>query len=167
MTDIEKLAIAQAVFKVVADQVSTKNPSSIRSQADNDLMDMYEKMGVKSIDLKVNGEKVGTYSVTMAKATPEKHKKSIRITDITKLDSWAESNPDEYNEWLPTAWEDFANYCFEQYGEVPDGCEVVDEVTPATKERPKGTTLRVEPQKVATALKGELPEVVAGLLEGE
>jgi hypothetical protein len=52
-------------------------------------------------------------------------------------------------------------------GELPDGCEMADVVTPAQPERVKGTTLRVDPKKVSRALGNELPTAIAGLLGGE
>lgn len=166
MESIERLAIAQAVYKAVADVVSTKNPDSLRSQADRELRDMYDSMGVKSLDLKLEGQKVGTYSVTMAKATEEKHSRFLKVTDPAKVQAWAEENETEFREWLSGAWEAFADYCFETYGEVPEGTEVVDHMIPALPEHVKGTTLRVDPAKVAKALQGQLPAYVAGLLEG-
>jgi hypothetical protein len=50
---------------------------------------------------------------------------------------------------------------------LPDGVELVEVTTPATPDgiRPNGT-LRVKPEKVAAALMGQLPSVIAGLLEG-
>lgn len=167
MTDIEKLAIAQGVYKVVAELVSTKNSNGIRGKADHQLMELYDQMGVKSMDLKVSGQKVGTYSVTMAKATPEKQSTALQVNDKAALVAWTKENSDEWNEFVDSTIEAFAQYVFEEYGEVPDGCETVTHVTPAAPEHPKGTTLRVDPQKVADALQGQLPSYVAGLLGGE
>ena len=49
---------------------------------------------------------------------------------------------------------------------MPDGCEAVTVATPAQPEHPKGTVLRVDTQKVAQALRGNLPQAVSALLEG-
>ncbi|MCI6274402.1 MAG: hypothetical protein MR874_06855 [Coriobacteriaceae bacterium] len=166
MTSMERLAVAQAVFRAVAEVVSTKNPDSLRAQADADLMGMYDSMGVKSIDLKLEGKKVGTYSVTMAKATKETHEKLLRVTEPQRVLEWAKDNETEWDEFVSLAIPRFAQYCFEEYGEVPDGCEVEEVVTPAKPEHPKGTTLRVDPKNVADALQGRLPVYVAGFLEG-
>lgn len=167
MTDLERLAVAQAVYKAVAGQVSANDPCSLRSRADAELMAMYDSIGVRSVDVKIGGQKVGTYSVQMGKATKEARSRRLRVDDPGRVSAWADENEAELSEWLSCAWELFANWVFESYGEVPDGAEVVETVFPALPERPRGTVLRVDPGKVARALRGELPSYVAGLLGGE
>ena len=63
MSDIERLTVPQALLKTVTKYTSTKDPDSLRARADADMLANYERMGMKSVDLRVNGEKVGTYSV--------------------------------------------------------------------------------------------------------
>ena len=164
--DLERLAVAQAVYKAVADIVSTKNPDGMRAEADRQLMDAYAQMGVRSMDLKVAGQKVGTYSVTLAKAVPEKQAARLDVTDHGELVRWLKEDPDAMDSLIEMYADQYAQALFAASGEVPDGCEATTVVTPAQPEHPKGTTLRVDVHKVAEALKGQLPEAVAGLLEG-
>ena len=164
--DLERLAVAQAIYKAVADIVSTKNPDGMRAQADAELMDAYTQMGVKSMDLRVEGQKVGTYSVTMAKAVPEKQDARLDVEDHDRLVRWLRSDTEALDSLIEMYADKYAQTLFSASGEVPDGCDAVTVVTPAQPEHPKGTVLRVDTQKVAQALKGQLPEAVAGLLEG-
>lgn len=167
MTDIERLTVAQAVYNAVGDLVSTKRPGNLRDRATAQLVGMYQQMGVRSLDLRLNEEKVGTFSVVVSKATPERHERAIDVTDAQKALRWAKDNPEEWDEFVSMALPEFCRYVFEEYGEVPDGCEVTDRVTPAQPERASGTTrLKVDQQKVAQALQGQLSAYVAGLLEG-
>lgn len=167
MTDQERLVVAQAVYKAVAAQVGTKDPGNLRGQADSELLRLYREMGVKSIDLRLGGEKVGTYSVVMGKAQPERHESSVRVTDPDRVMAWAADNPEELEGFMATEWDAFARWCLEEHGEVPDGCEVVERVTPARPAEPTGrTTLRVDGQAVAEAMGDRLPTAVAGLLSG-
>ena len=164
--DMERLAVAQAVYKAVADIVSTKNPDGMRAQADAELMDAYTQMGVKSMDLRVEGQKVGTYSVTMAKAVPEKQSARLDVEDHDRLVRWLKADPEALDSLMEMYADQYAQALFAASGEVPDGCDAATVVTPAQPEHAKGTTLRVDARKVAQALKGNLPQAVSALLEG-
>ena len=167
MNDIEQLAVAQALLKTVTKYTSTKDPDSLRSRADADILANYERMGMKSVDLRVNGEKVGTYSVKVSKATPAREVAQVVVEDPERALKWAETDAhDELREWLLAHMQEFATWCFDGYGEVADGARVDAVETPGTPERATGTTLRVDGAKVAHALRGQLPAAVAGLLEG-
>lgn len=167
MTDIERLAVAQAVYKAVAKVVSTKDADSLRSKADADLLDMYDRMGVARVDLKVAGEKVGSYSVRVGKPTEAKVERELSVGDLERVYQWATTDAaEEYREWCVAHAGEFAEYAFREYGEVADGCEVVERVTPGEPGRVLGTTLKVDEQKVARALGAQLPSTVAGLLDG-
>lgn len=152
-----KLFAYQAMFKVLSDEVSTKNPRSLRSIADESVIKTYESTGAKSYDAKINGEKVGTYSVRISKA---KKNEKVQVTDERAYRTWAFENGLAQ---MTVDDELVIQHCHTT-GEVPDGAEIVTEEVP---EHVAGTTLKVEPEKVAHALKGELPTVIAGLLEGE
>ena len=164
--DLERLAVAQAVYKAVADIVSTRNPDGMRAEADRQLMAAYGQMGVKSIDLRIAGQKVGTYSVTMAKAVPEKQDARLDVEDHGKLVAWLRSDTEALDSLIEMYADQYAQALFSASGEVPDGCEAVTVATPAQPEHPKGTALRVDTQKVAQALRGNLPQAVSALLEG-
>ena len=58
-----RLAVAQAVYKVVGAAVSTKERDNLRAQLDDETVALYQMYGVKSRDLKVGDLKVGSVSV--------------------------------------------------------------------------------------------------------
>ena len=152
----ERLYVAQALFKVMGEYVSTTG-DGLRAECDAELLSMYEAEGIKSLDAKVAGQKVGTYSVTVAK---EATKEGLRTVDLDALTAWATENGFIKME---VDYKRIEAY-FQQTGEVPDGCELYSETIP---EHTKGTVLRIDPQKVAEALGAGLPSAVTGLLYGE
>ena len=167
MNDIERLTVAQAVYKAVADMVSTKDPDSLRSRADADMLANYERMGMKSVDLRINGEKVGTYSVKVSKPTTSTTRTRLVVDDSEEAYRWAvRSATDEFEDWCIANIDRFCQYALDEFGEVADGAHVVTEETDAQPERATGTVLKVDPPKVAHALGVQLPYAVAGLLEG-
>lgn len=159
-TDIERLTIAQAVYKVAAEYVSTKNINSLRGHVDEEMIRAYELDGIKSRDLRLNGEKVGTYSVRVSKAKTES---VLRETDHDAFVKWAGENPELCTLFALNQAAKLAQFALETAGELPDGYEFQEVVTP---ERATGTTLKVDVEKVAKAMSGELPSAVAGLLGG-
>ena len=163
---IARLAVAQAVYKAVAEEVSTKDPDSLRGRCDARLIEAYRSQGVKSVDLRVNGEKVGTYTVSLSKPKPARRKAVIEVDDLDALSAFAKDNSGELRDFMGAWGHDYAQFCIDMYGIVPDGCRAVVEETPAVEEEVKGTTLRVDARKVAEALHGTLPARVLGLMEG-
>lgn len=167
MNDIERLAVAQAMYKAVAGMVSTRDPDSLRARADADMLENYERMGMKSVDLRVNGEKVGTYSVKVSKPTGAAKTSSVVVDDSEAAYRWAmTAATDEYEDWCIANIDRFCEYALSEFGEVADGAHVVTEETAAQPERATGTVLKVDPPKVAHALGVQLPYAVAGLLTG-
>ena len=166
MNDIERLTVAQAVYKVVADMVSTKNPDSLRSRADADMLGNYERMGMKSVDLRINGEKVGTYSVKVSKPTTSTARTRLVVDDSEEAYRWAvRSATDEFEDWCIANIDRFCQYALDEFGEVADGAHVETDAVAEQPERATGTVLKVDVPKVAHALGGELPVAVSGLLE--
>ena len=162
MPAMQKLAIAQAIFKAVSGVVSTKG-DGLRSEVDAQVVGFYEATGAKSYDINIEGRKVGTMSVTVAK---EVERTVLDLQDTDAFDEWLSSDEglDAVNDWLSDNLEKFVNDHFKSTGEVPPG---VAARTVTEPEHVKGTTLRVDPAKVARALQGELPTAIAGLLGGE
>jgi len=167
-TPMEQLAIKQALFKVLAADVDTKDPDSLRGYVSADIIGRYEQTGAKSYDLRIGGMKVGTMSVTVSKETDERTERRFEVTDDAKLDAWVRGDDAQqfWDAYITSHRAEFARWYFECMGELPDGCEMVEETIPAQPERVKGTTMRVDPKKVAKALGSELPGAVAGLLGG-
>ena len=179
LTDMERLALMQSVYKVVADQVSTRNPGSLRHRMDEQARRDYAESGVKSRDLLVNGKKVGTYSVTMTKEVPPEHHVGIRWGDgkapVEEFSEWCDENLTKADllDFVTDGGEDtdmmesLANWWFGATGEVPAGFERYERDVPGMEPTFKGTTIRVSPEKVARAMGAELPGAVVGLLGGE
>jgi hypothetical protein len=164
MTDLEKLAIAQGLYKAVGAIVSTKDPNSLRSQLDMTLMDMYG--GTPPVDrivLEINGTEVGKLSISRKKAT---HKAEVVVEDTAAMWAWLHNEADEtlLEDIVPTIAKALDAYV-ERTGDVPDGCSVRHIDTP---EGIAGTTITgCKPEDVAAALGSELPAAVVGLLEAE
>ena len=158
LTSIEKLTLAQAIYKVVADAVSTKNPNSMRSKIDEEIISAYNTDGIKSRDLRINGEKVGTYSVRTRKAAT---KDLPVLKDLSAYKAWMEDNAD-YAFAFAYSNPDFVKWVVNQ-GELPDGYELNHIEIP---EQAIGTTLKVNVENVISAMGNELPNAVTGLLEG-
>ena len=158
LTTAEKLTIAQALYKAIADVVSTKNPDSLRSELDAEMLKAYELDGIKSRDMRVNGQKVGTYTVRVKKAFS---KDKPVLTDISAFTSWLMDNK-EYAIDYALSQPEFAAWVI-SHGELPDGYELERVEFP---EMATGTTLKVDVQKVADAMGNELPNAVAGLIGG-
>lgn len=157
---MEQLAIAQGLYKTLAETVSTKDPNSMRSRIDADVIEAYVRDGIKSRDLRLCGQKVGTYSVRVEKAKTER---VMSETDHEAFVKWAGDNPELCTLFALNQAAKLAQFALETAGELPDGF-AFEEVT--TPEAVSGTTLKVDVQKVAQAMSNELPSAVAGLLEG-
>ena len=160
MTDIERLAIAQAVYKAVGAIVSTNDPASLRAECDDALRKMYADAGVDRIQLRVRGQKVGTLSLVFTKPI---HTTKMVVADRAAFEAWALANGYAHEE-TQVAVDDEAEVLAGMMadGVLPDGCEVemVDE--PAGI---KGTTIRgCTPESIAEALGDGLADAVAGLL---
>ena len=59
MNNLEKLAVAQAVYKAVGAIVSTKDHDSLRGQIDAELIEQFEADGTDRKRLMLNGQEVG------------------------------------------------------------------------------------------------------------
>lgn len=179
LTDLERLALMQAIYKVVAEQVSTRNPDSLRHRLDEQARKDYAESGVKSRDLLLNGKKVGTYSVSMTKEVSPAHLDGIRWNGdkapVEEFSEWCEDNLTKADllDFVTDGGEDtdmmesLANWWFGATGEVPDGFEHFEHDVPGMAPTFNGTTVRVSPEKVARAMGAELPATVVGLLGGE
>lgn len=163
---IKHLALAQALYKVIAEQVSTKVPDNLRSRVDAIMRDRYEqakKLGIapRSFDIEADGQKVGTYSISTTEARPEQTHAELAVDDAKALMAWAlENGCVNVNMAKIIAH-------FESTGELPDGCSVVQRTIPAVQGgQISRTSLRIDPQKVSDALGAELGAMTQYLLGG-
>lgn len=81
MNDIQRLCVAQALYKAIAGAVKTRTPGNLRSVLDAELVRMYEQTGAKSFDVRMDdGTKVATASSTV--------KGGWEVTDPDAFDAW-------------------------------------------------------------------------------
>ena len=165
MKDTERLAFAQALYKSVSELVSTKNPDSLRSEVDRQFYELYQETGAKSFDVTINDEVVGSYSLKFSKDKPQETHTELEIFDFEELARWFnDQTPERIFAYVALNLGDFARYCFNYDGEVPDGCRPREIITAAIPKQCIGGMLKVDPPKVAQALHGQLGQSVAGLL---
>ena len=168
MNAIERLAVEQAVYNAIGADLKTGNPDNLRGEVNGFYLDLYERTGATGFEVRVNGQKVGTYGFAKVKGQPERTVTELRVTDEDALRA---DESDEFEQWLADYIRfhlvDFAILFTQETGELLDGMEYVTTTQPATPDtiRPNGT-LRVRPEKVAAALGNALPATIAGLLEG-
>lgn len=168
MNSIERLAIEQAIYNAIGADLKTGQPDNLRGEVNGFYLDLYQQTGATGFEVRVNGQKVGTYGFAKVKGQPERTVTELQVTDHAAL---AADNSEEFCEWLTSYLADHLDelaiqYCTET-GELLDGVEYVTTTIPGTPDtiRPNGT-LRVRPEKVAAALGNALPATIAGLLEG-
>lgn len=89
ITDMERLAIAQALFKAISSVVSTKDPDSLRGRVDARAIENYKSTGAKSFDLTLNGTKVGSFSVRLSRAV---HRVDFVVGDREACLRWCVEN---------------------------------------------------------------------------
>lgn len=158
---MEQLAIAQGLYKRIAGAVSTKDPDSLRSRMDREFVRDYLEKGDKSREVRVNGEKVGTYSIRVKKGGTSS---ALSEKDHEAFMKWIGDNPEVCTLFAMSQREKLAQFALDTTGELPDGYELVEVVTPETV---AGTTFKVDEEKVEGALGNMLPNAVAGLFGGE
>lgn len=168
MNAIERLAVEQAVYNAIGADLKTGVPDNLRGEVNGFYLDLYEQTGATGFEVRVNGQKVGTYGFTKVRGQPERTVTELRVVDH---DALMADTSDEFAEWLADHIRAHMDELAVQYatetGELLDGMEYVTITTPATPDtiRPNGT-LRVRADKVAAALGNALPATIAGLLEG-
>ncbi|MBR2681260.1 MAG: hypothetical protein IKE23_11025 [Exiguobacterium sp.] len=161
---IKQLALAQALFKSVKELVATGDEFNLRGEVDAIMAERFEqakKIGLtpKSFDIEIDGEKVGTYSITTTKAKPQEEHVELRIENNAEYTKWAVEHD------CVTVDHKKVDRLFELTGEVPDGCVAEIVTTPADKGgRISKTTLRIDPQKVEYSLGADLQGMTAWLL---
>ena len=164
---IKRLAVAQALYKVIKKEVGTGDEYNLRGVVDGIMAERFmqaKKLGLapKSFDVEVDGEKVGTYSITTTKPKPAETHMELQVDDKTELFEWA----------LKLGYIDvdmnLVRDHFDRTGEVPDGCELIPVTTRAVEGgKISRTSLRIDPEAVAYSLGSELGDVAYHLLGGE
>lgn len=161
---IKQLALAQALYKNVSAMVKTGNEFNLRGEVDAIMAERFaqaKKLGIapKSFDIEIDGEKVGTYSITTTKAEPAKESIDLRVEDNGELLRWAIEHG-----YVLVDMKAVEQH-FNDSGEVPSGCLAVPVTTPAVQGgRISKTTLRIDPEKVEYSLGASLGEMTSYLL---
>ena len=192
MTDLEKLTIAQALYKAIAAAVSTKDPDSLRGRADVAAIKAYEATGAKGFDLRLRGRKVGTYSVRVSKPV---HRTDLAVRDRAEFEGWCMANDMAETRECWTVRDglmlgDEERAAFDllvrsgvirrhidvlvtditlvdarrHMAETGEVPDGCEAIVVDEPSRPVGTTLRVDVALVADALGDGLPGALAGLL---
>lgn len=166
MKEREKLFVAQAFLNAVGSMCDTKDPDSLRGRVSEEYVRMYEETGAKTFDAKLDGEKVGTFSVKVSKPTDSRERDEFVVADPDKFRRWKDFRAVAYN-FAVEHMQDVADWAFGMTGELPDGCEM-RKVIVAGKPGGEvvGTTLRIDEGKVAEVMGAHLPEAAMLLLEG-
>lgn len=167
LTEMQELALWKAIADAANERITTrpKGGANLRTEIDDSMIALYETTGADRVKLQLNGQEVGTLSLTFTKP---KQGVEMRVTDTKKLVKWLRET-DEGGDVLMTIicgiklQEAIVNAATD-YGFLPDGCAMVEVNEP---KHYKGTMLKVDGLKVARAMAGELPSAVAGLLGGE
>lgn len=168
LNDIERLTLAQALYKMAGELVDTKNPDSLRSMVDESFLRLYEETGSRTFDVKLNGEVVGTYSLRFSKPKESEARYSFEVDDYEALAKWYEGVPVEtILHYVALDLNQFAEWYLADTGELPEGCVMEKVVTPAIGKTYQGGTLKIDVEKVKEAVSGFLPSrYVFGLLGG-
>lgn len=159
MKDLEKLALMQAMYKWLGERLSTKNPCSFRSKMDEDLFNAYTENGVDRKSIDINGEHIGTYSLSFTKAVDGVEP---YIADAKKVAKWLQTK-DGYSalESIVLNNSSAVLKAVMADGELIDGIKTQEVHEPR---RVKGSTLRVDVSKLQAAYKANLPSAVNEVL---
>ncbi len=165
LTEMQELALWKAIADAANERITTrpKGGSNLRTEIDDSMVALYESTGADRVKLNLNGQDVGTMSMTFTKP---KQGVEMRVTDTEKLVKWLRTT-DEGADVLSTIicgikLQEAIITAATDYGFLPDGCAMVEVCEP---KHYKGTMLKVDGMKVARAMAGELPSAIAGLLE--
>lgn len=164
LNDIQRLAVAAALEKQVKKMTDTRAVDSLRARADDDLRAMFDETGVDRVRIRIGDQDVATLTLSFTKPVQGKE---MRVDDAGALAEWLRTTDEGMDvlKLLLVTDVKFQHTVTKEamgFGFLPDGCRMVDVDEPS---RIKGTVLRVQPEKVAKALAGELPQAVAGLLD--
>lgn len=166
--NLERLAIAQALYKELGRIVGTGNPSNLRGACDEELRGLFEDSGGSAdrMSIRINGQKVGELTVN---CTTESREERLEITDWEAFSEWR-VEPKQLMEFILSEGDELermrqlAEWYLTTTGEMPDGCDLVETYVPGGIF--KNTTIKgITVGKVSKALGVPLVNEVAALLE--
>lgn len=158
--------IEQAVYKTIAEDVSTRQPGNLRSEVDAFYVGQYESTGAKSFDLRLGGEKVGTASVKQPSTRPKKTSTAV-VVDADALLASDDPDFDRFiSEYVRNHIAEIGRAFFDETGCVPGGMDVV-ESEPEKAKQPT-VSIRVDAERVADVMgANRLGGFIHGMLGGE
>ena len=167
----EKLArftIEQAIYKMIAEDVSTKTAGNLRSEVNEHYLGLFRMTGAKSFELRLGDSTVGTVSIKNAAPRPTKTSTVAVVTDSAALNAY---NDDDFNDfisrWVGEHIEEIGKAFFAETGALPDGMELVEFEQPAQVPKPT-VSITVHTDKVADVVSAnQLGGIVHGMLGGE
>lgn len=161
LSNMEKLAIAQAFQTQVGKMTKTGVDYNLRGEVDAEMREMYESTGSKTFDVKLLGRKVGTYYLTISKPTESKTERKLAISDGQALFEWAMRH-----DFIEIDMKKVERH-FQETGELPDGCEAYELMTLGDMGGEiTRTTLKVDGGKVISALGPQLEPIAYSILDG-
>ena len=170
MTDDEAmLVVIDTISKKLSEQLDTKNPNSLRSRVDERRRLLYEQTGAKSSDVRLLGEKVGTYSIRMSKPKESSQDERFEVEDYEALAKFVIAECADYAmQYISNDLAAFAVWYLDYTGEMPEGCTLKKYVTPAVEPQYMGGTLKVDAGKVAEVVRrdAQLNAAFGSLLGG-
>lgn len=156
LDEIETRIVGHGLYKFLAEKFATNTPGNDRAVLDDHFRELFEQTGATSIQLRVNGTPVGTYSVV---TTKPKKSTTIKVVERDVFIAWCEENgciicePDMEK----------AKRNLQETGVIPDGCSVI------TIDEPGGEfkhgVLKVDVESVNKALGTSI--IPAALMEGD
>ena len=166
LTPIERLVVGQALYEKLGQMVSTKDPESLRGQADRNYKALFDDTGAKTFELKIDGQKVGTYSIRQSKPKPSTSTTNLEVFDKAEaIRAAANLSTDVWYLYITQHIEEFASWYARQTGEALEGSMWVKEISPEIPSQYLGGTLKVDSDAVTNAVKG-LGGEIQKLLEG-
>ena len=158
--DSQRLAVMQTLYNELGNEVSARNPDGLRAKVDDALLCDYAENGTDRRRISINGEEVATLSIRFSK----EHARAI-IEDCSALADWM-ADP-ERRQLLVALLREKGQAVADWYmdvlsGEIPDGCSAYVE-----PKRPNGTVLKVDRERIISALGMNLPQaMVYALTDG-
>lgn len=92
---LRRLAVAQAVYKALGEQVATRSDHGARHDADEEVVRLARETGASAFDIRINGQRVGRLSVADEPARTEPH---LVVVDEEAFERWALDSGVAYEE---------------------------------------------------------------------
>lgn len=165
---IAYFAIEQAIYKMIAEDVSTKNVGNLRSEVNDHYLDLYRSTCAKSFAVRLNGEEVGVASIKGA--APRRQKPSTAVV-VTDEDALIANDDDDFNgfitQYVRAHIGEIAKAYYAETGELLDGLDVMDYEPPVEPAKPS-VSIRIYEDRVADVVGAQaLGGIVHGMLGGE